>query len=87
MSVLLDEDTVVLEALDFEIPCAKCEQKAAFFVKCVGCNLNAGHLCAGHLTLVRLRLEGIVSMGITPVCAYCGRESKSFDTAYQVVKL
>ncbi|GAA3948161.1 hypothetical protein [Microbacterium soli] len=88
MSTLLDEETVVLDALDFEIPCARGGHDAEFFVKCRGCDLNAGNLCARHLANVRRRVEDIVRAGIfIPRCAFCGRPAMSFDEAYKVVPL
>src|SRR5690606_24117882 len=86
MSVLLDEETVVLEGLDFEVRCIKGEHSADVYVECRGCTVNAGYMCAGHLAQVRMYIEEIMSDPIlTPLCFYCRRSATSFDTAYRVV--
>lgn len=88
MTVVLDEqtDTVVLEGLDFEVPYMKGEHVAAFFVKCRGCEINAGNLCGDHLAEVRRRLERASLVGVV-VCGDCHRVSDSFDGTYQVTPL
>ena len=43
MSVLLDEDTLVIEGLEFEIPCEKVGDHAAeLAVSCRGCGYTTG---------------------------------------------
>lgn len=88
MSVLLDEETVVLDGLDFDVPCVHEDEPAEFFVKCRGCDDNAGHLCGRHLAAARRRVTELgLNPFVQPRCAVCLRETASFDDAYVVVPL
>lgn len=59
MSTLLDEETVVLEALDFEPVCdcnvraGKCGAEATHALFCVGCGRAIGFACADHAVWAR----------------------------------
>lgn len=59
MSTLLDEETVVLEKLDFEpvcdciTPSGKCGQCATHILICVSCGQSVGFSCMDHAIYVR----------------------------------
>lgn len=59
MSVLLDEETVVLEALDFEPTCDcmtlgnRCGQEATHQLACIECGKLTGLACMEHAIYVR----------------------------------
>lgn len=87
MSTLLDDDTIVLEQLDFDVSCVHCDGKADVYVKCRGCESNAGNLCADHLVKMQAYIEMLILGFMIPRCRSCLRLATSFGSAYQVVPL
>jgi hypothetical protein len=63
MSTLTDEDRVVLEALDFDVPCYECGEMAAWGISVVCCGMTTTK-CIGCFarweTLVAQRLGRVV---------------------------
>lgn len=59
MSTLLDEETVVLDALDFDPVCecitisGKCGREATHVLLCVACGVGVGFACMEHAIRVR----------------------------------
>lgn len=85
MSVLLDEETVVLEALDFEVPCRKVgDHRAEVSFACRGC----GHVefsCRMHLEQLRGFIAINTACGIKTVHVRCGYRAWSLDELAVVV--
>lgn len=70
MSVLLDEDTVVLNALDFELPCAiETDHAAEIALTCRGCG-QASLICRRDLRVFREWLRARARDVVT--CKACG---------------
>lgn len=87
MSVLLDEETVVLEALDFETPCAIEDSHAAHYtVACRSCAIE-NILCGTHAAGYRDWVEEKLALGNTVFCKRCGFHIKSFRAGFKVVPL
>lgn len=86
MSTLLDEETIVLEGLDVVPRCEwkrlSLEHEAEVAMMCRGCR-NSVLLCKKHVEKVRATLDRARIIG----CTQCGRESRSFDEAVEVVEL
>lgn len=74
MSTLLDEETVILEGLDFEPVCDcitagdKCGEEATHALFCASCGIGVGFACIGHAIWVR-RTE---RTGTHVVCGFGG---------------
>jgi hypothetical protein len=77
VSVLLDEESVVLEGLDFEVPCevvgstGPCAQHAEFEMKCVQCGDTCGLLCLSRAVYARSSNRPVrhVTCGVSgPLC-------------------
>lgn len=89
MSTLLDEETILLEGLDFEIPCsAKVDHTADVSVLCRGCGSGAMY-CAEHAEAIRRNVDLILAaspLGVV-ACAHCKRVARSFDELAKVVPL
>lgn len=88
MSVLMDEETttVVLDALDFEVPCAaRCEHAAEFVLMFRCCRANA-LLCGDHIRRHRESVERALLVGPV-VCGYCEASHRSWDDVVEVVPL
>lgn len=89
MSVLLDEETVVLEGLDFEERCmAKTapEHSADVATRFRCCGAGA-LLCDGHLANQRMGVDALLARGQRLICGYCGAEFTSYDASVEVVPL
>lgn len=85
MSVLLDEETVVLEGLDFEAPCEHSEGHAAQRVVRIRCCRAGITLCTAHVDLFRDWVEHLIANLFT-MCGLCGAPVGSWDD-YEVVPL
>lgn len=79
MSVLLDEEAVVLEGLDFEVPCAAGEHKAEFVITCRHCH-KVTFICARHLAKLRSSFRDVV----TVTCLGCGFTGPTMDDVAEV---
>lgn len=88
MSTLLDEETVILEALDFDIRCNQGSHSADVIVRCRGCKAGTP-LCAEHAELVHSIVDAAIAAGdvVHLVCVGCLRSAWSFDDAVEVVPL
>jgi ribosomal protein L37E len=88
MSVLLDEETIVLEDLDFEIPCEKIGDHAAeLSVSCRGCG-HTQFICRPHFEAGRKRIEEIAATtGRRIVHRRCGNASMTVHGLAKVVPL
>ena len=83
------EDSTVIEALDFDVPCACGEDHAAeLFVSCRTCR-RGGFYCRPHFE--RIRAEGIAKLHISRlmvlVCGHCDTPTRSFDALFVAVPL
>lgn len=86
MSVLTDEDTIVLESLDFEVPCSWRHAVAHPAEKSLSCR-NCGDVrfsCATHIA------EADMVLATRPVmltCTTCRAQARSVSGLYLVVPL
>lgn len=59
MSTLLDEETIVLDVLDFEPACeiqngvGVCGEDATHWMQCNTCGADCGHVCIDHAIYAR----------------------------------
>jgi hypothetical protein len=82
---VLEDETVLLEALDLVPPCEwrqSSEHNAEVVMMCRGCRKSV-LLCKEHVAKVRAVCDNALVVG----CTQCGRESRSFDEAVEVVTL
>ncbi len=86
MSVLLDEETVVLDALDFTVECWHEGHGAEWSVACRFC-AQCVFLCDSHLSAVRLRFLDSLASGRNPRCVKCQTRGESFDALFEAVPL
>lgn len=88
MSVLLDEETVVLEQLDFRERCdAKGEHPADVATRFRCCDAGA-LLCNAHVRNQRDGVDALIARGRQVQCGYCGAEfTISYDANVEVVPL
>lgn len=90
MSVVLDEQTdlLVLEGLDFEVPCARGEHPAEVMVRCRSCGTGS-MLCRDHLAKTRKHVEDFIASHLLAVCvcAECKAIGASFDDLVEVISL
>lgn len=87
MSVLLDEDTVTLTGLEYEIPCVKVgadEHAADKSLTCRACG-DTLFACDHHIAVTRMILATNVWAAI--VCPSCDTEEDTVDGLYMVVPL
>lgn len=87
MSVLLDEETVVLEGLDFTVPCAAGGHSAEVWVQCRTCRKNAAALCIEHLKVKREEVARKLLTSPAVGCARCDAVGMSFDELFEAVPL
>ena len=87
MSTLLDEETVVLDALDFEVPCEAGEHAAEVWVQCRFCRENAGALCRVHLQMKRGEAAWKLIFVARIACASCNTTATDFDELFEAVPL
>lgn len=85
MSVLLDEETVVLDALDFDITCQVTgDHPAEFAIGCRHCD-HVILMCVTHLAAARDRAVKIVASPKHIIrCVRCLAEARSFDELFTV---
>lgn len=89
MSTLLDAETILLEALDFDIPCCASDDHAAqLVVTCRFCGADA-FICKKHHQEV---LEDVASFKrVHPWssvgCAHCGGRAREYCDVFRVVDL
>lgn len=88
MSALLDKETVVLDELDFEVPCLTGGHAAQLSIACRVCQDQAFY-CTDHWARKRQVIEAFLSTSIfsTVVCASCKTIAYSIDDLVQVVPL
>jgi len=88
MSTLLDEETVVLDGLDFEPPCNYGGHSAVVSVQCRGCGHGA-LFCQEHADEVRASVERLIesSASSAVMCGKCMRIAFTFDELVKVVPL
>lgn len=89
MSVLLDEETVVLDSLDFDVPCSYPVQEAhaaEVVATCRTCS-NGGFACTGHVQRDRERWSVAVALGASPRCNQCKTTGATLDDVFVVVAL
>lgn len=88
MSVVLDQDTVVLDKLDFETPCEfpRAETHAAeVIMQCRHCGAHA-IICRAHLDRLRRRVEQARPPRVV-TCITCHAEENDLDDLIEVVPL
>lgn len=86
MSVLLDNETVVLDGLDFEVPCAtrQCDDKATWALSIVCCGISTTK-CEHCQDIWKAHVERMLG---TPIrCFSCGYEAVLTWDFYRVVPL
>jgi len=90
MSTVLDEDTttVVLEGLDFEVPCLAGEHAAHVSIACRHCGDQAFY-CRDHWESKRHRVEEFLSLSFfsVVVCSVCKTQAHTVDDLVRVVPL
>jgi hypothetical protein len=88
VSTLLDEETVVLEALDFEVPCLTGGHAAQLSIACRHCEDQAFY-CRDHWERKRRRIEEFLSKSLFSmvVCATCKTSAYTVEDLVQVVPL
>ena len=91
MSVLLDEETVVLNELDFDIPCIvdmDGGHAAEVIVECRFCPVSAYH-CWEHWTNKRRRIDDYLADSVFSVvtCKDCRTTVGTLDELVRVVAL
>lgn len=86
MSVLLDAETVLLEDLDFELPCLAGEHTAHVSVACRSCKDQAFY-CRDHWEAKRRRVEEFLSQSILAlvVCSQCETKAYTLEDLVEVV--
>lgn len=87
MSVLLDEETVVLEGLDFEVPCVMAsavEHAATVLIRCRGCGSTAP-ICDEHLEGMRTACTRKGAIRVE--CTQCGAGGPDLDSVSEVIPL
>jgi len=89
MSVLLDEETIVLEALDFEERCMSkiAPAHSADVVTRFRCCGAGALLCEGHLTNQRKTVDALLARGERIICGYCAAEFISYEDGVEVIPL
>lgn len=89
MSVLLDEETVVLEALDFEERCMSktAPEHSADFVTRFRCCGAGALLCERHLANQRKSVDALLARGERIICGYCAAEFVSYEDSIEVIPL
>lgn len=84
MSTLLDEETVVLDALDFEPGCQVGEEAAEFVVTCRSCDLTV-LLCETHVATARKTASDFLNKASRFIyCRRCAAKARSFDELLDV---
>lgn len=90
MSVVLDEqtDTVVLEALDFEVPCVEPGPAAELSISCRFCPDQA-FWCRAHWAMKVRRIEEFLARDVlaTVVCSSCRAKGHAVGDLVEVVPL
>lgn len=89
MTARVDEDRVVLEALDFEVPCevdGGCSCAATVSLSCRHCGMTV-LLCEGHVAAYRRWFEKVRGRGMVVVCKSCHVHMPSFDVGFVVVNI
>ncbi|MGX1932070.1 hypothetical protein [Microbacterium resistens] len=87
MSLLLDEETVVLEGLDFEVACAHAgHAEADVLVSCRFCG-NYAYLCAAHYETSRIQFDCLFLLGGVPNCVKCKAAGATYEELFEVTPL
>lgn len=91
MSAVLDEETttVVLEGLDFDVPCIVADDHAAdLLIECRFCPSAAYH-CGSHWREKRQRADLLFTLGVigSVYCDECRTHAASVDELVKVVPL
>lgn len=88
MTTLLDEETtVILDALDFEIPCGMAAHaEADVSVTCRACG-NGAYLCSEHLEWSRGKFVLLLTLGGQPWCIKCHAQADTYDELFEVIPL
>lgn len=88
MSTLLDDETVVLEHLDFEVPCQVGEHAAHVSIACRSCRDQAFY-CRDHWEAKRRRVDEFLRSSIfaVVVCAACKLHAHSIEDLVEVIEL
>lgn len=89
MSVLLDEETVILDGLDFEERCdvKKAGEHAADVMTRFRCCGATALLCTPHMKNQREGVNGRLALGFRIICGYCEVDVTSWDDLVEVVPL
>ncbi|WP_295104418.1 hypothetical protein [uncultured Microbacterium sp.] len=89
MSVLLDEETVILEGLDFEERCdaKQGDEHAAHVMTRFRCCGSTGLLCTPHMENQRVGVNGRLALGFRIICGYCETDVTSWEELVEVVPL
>lgn len=85
MSVLLDDDTIVLEQLEFQPPCCyptRDTHAAQLSIRCRTCNRSA-LICEPHLTAERARIDAAALV----MCLGCRARAATLDDLVEVLPL
>lgn len=80
----MDEETAILDALDFEVPCLSRQGEthpAEFTVTCRFCGSNLGLICGRHLAMARASYTHGVA------CRNCLTVCQAFDDLVSVTPL
>lgn len=88
MSVLDEQtDRVVLEGLDFEVPCdTGRDHKAEVVLRCRRCGTSSMH-CRLHLAAIRRDCESLNRSTRVIGCRVCRAAAQDLDVVFEVVPL
>ena len=88
MSVLLDEDTIVLEGLEFDIECMRGQHSAALSVECRFCPRQM-FVCRKHWTEACSIVDDFLASHLNSAvsCSECGTDAWCLDDLVRVVPL
>lgn len=88
MSALTEDDTLIIEFLEFGVPCMfGVGHDAVVMMSCLFCPNNAGALCSAHADAERAEVERLISRQGFVRCAFCFAKGATFDDVFGVVKL
>lgn len=91
MSVLLDEETVILEGLDFAESCEvkrpSVSEHPADVVTRFRCCGATGLLCTAHMKNQREAVNARLALGLRIICGYCEQDVTSWDDLVEVIPL
>lgn len=86
MSTLLDQETVMIEALEFDVECWHEAHPATWSITCRTCG-HGVFLCDPHLAEQRAQFEVSLKARRNPRCLTCSARGRAFDALFAVVAI